>query len=238
MNDLALLENGLKEMGISVLPEQLKQFELYTNLLLEWNEKFNLTAITKSEEIAVEHYLDSASLLTTPFIREGRSIVDMGTGAGFPGVPVKILMPGVKLVLVDSLKKRTVFLEELVSRLNLKDVEVVHGRAEEVGQDPNYRGKFDLAVSRAVAELRVLCEYCLPLVCKGGYFIALKGPGAYQEVEDANRAIRVLGGQYIDTALVKVPFSERIHNLVIVKKALDTPASYPRKAGKPKKSPL
>lgn len=237
-HDLSLLEQGLAKWDIILKQKQLELFDRYTSLLLEWNQKFNLTAITELNDIIIDHYLDSLAIFKTPYIEENSSIMDMGTGAGFPGIPIKILFPEMPLVLVDSLNKRTVFLKEVISQLDLKNIEVIHARAEDLGQNKQYRENYDLVLSRAVAELRVLSEYCLPMNKVNSLFISYKGPGAPDEIENAQKAIKTLGGQYRETLEIDVPFSEKVHNLVVIKKVAKTPHTYPRKSGKPKKSPM
>ncbi|MGI6537452.1 MAG: 16S rRNA (guanine(527)-N(7))-methyltransferase RsmG [Caldicoprobacterales bacterium] len=236
--DMTPLLEGSQKMNIDMKSEQLKLFDSYLNLLLEWNQKFNLTAIKDPREILVQHFLDSISLLKLGIIQEDSKVLDMGAGAGFPGIPLKIMLPEISLTLIDSVKKKVVFLEEVINRLGLKKTSAIHGRAEELGRALEQREAYDTVVSRAVAELRVLSEYCLPFVKTGGFFLAHKGPGAALEIENAKNAFKVLGGEFIECRQIEIPFSERIHNLVVVRKAKKTPKSYPRAAGKPKKQPL
>ena len=211
-------------------------FRLYTRLCEE-NEKYNLTAITEEDEVATKHFLDS--LNASKGIIEGQmSVIDVGTGAGFPGLPIKIANPDISLTLVDSLNKRVTFLNEVVSALCLEDVCTVHSRAEELGINPNYREKYDVCVSRAVANLSTLCELCLPFVKVGGLFVSLKGPKAPDETREAKEAIRLLGGELLEIRDYEISGEDMRHNIVIIKKISHTPTKYPRKAPKPSKEPL
>lgn len=231
-----IIINGGKELGIDISEYQKEQLLSYASLLKEWNEKMNLTAITDDEGIAVKHFLDSASALCTGKI--GKKVIDVGTGAGFPGMVLKILKPDMELTLLDSLNKRVNFLNTAVEEMNLNAVETVHMRAEDGGKNIKYRESFDTAVSRAVANLRVLAEYCLPYVKLGGYFLALKGPIAEEELADANRAIAILGGETEAVFNAKIPYSELKHKIIIIKKVRHTPIKYPRKAVLITKNPI
>lgn len=235
---IELLKEGLIQMGINSPEEVLSQFEKYADFLVQYNEKVNLTAITDKKDIAIKHFLDSVTPVSLGLIKEGATLIDVGCGAGFPSVPIKLVSSNIKLTLLDSLDKRLTFLRELTKLLNVENVSFVHARAEEGGKQPDLRENFDMAVSRAVANLRVLCEYCLPYVRIGGRFLALKGPTAKDEVLEAKKAIDVLGGRLIDIAEVKVPFSDLNHTIVIIEKVRQTPMQYPRNAGKPSKNPI
>jgi 16S rRNA (guanine527-N7)-methyltransferase len=237
-HDMRLFKDGCAAMNIPLDENQLLRMEQYLSLILEWNQKFNLTAITDPDEIQVHHFLDSVSLLLLNGFREGGLVLDVGTGAGFPGIPVKILRPDLSLTLMDSVQKKVGFLNEAINCLGLTNTEAIHARAEDLSRKAERREACDIVVSRAVAELSVLAEYCLPFVKVGGYFIAHKGPGADIELEKALRAISLLGGKWIETRNIKIPFSEKNHKLVVVEKIRNTPGKYPRKAGIPKKSPL
>lgn len=226
-----LLKNGISE-------EKCALFIKYYEMLTEWNEKINLTAITDEEGVAKKHFLDSLNANNNGIIKNGASVIDVGTGAGFPGIPLKINDPSIKLTLLDSLAKRVGFLNEVTDALGLKDVTAVHARAEELGIDKNYREKFDVCVSRAVANLATLCELCLPFVKVGGYFISLKGPKANQEADEAKKAIKLLGGEFAGIENYDVSDTDLNHNIVIIKKISHTPTKYPRKAPKPSKEPL
>jgi 16S rRNA (guanine527-N7)-methyltransferase len=210
-------------------------FNIYLNELLEWNLKFNLTAITDPEEIRLKHFEDSLSLLQTIQLSD-QSVIDIGAGAGFPGVPLKIVCPGIKLTLVEATRKKVEFLNHLVSALDLKAVEVLWGRAEALVKDR--RESFDIAVSRAVARLNVLCEYCLPFVKVGGRFIAYKEVKVEAEAGEAEPAIKKLGGILKEIKKVKLPNSDIVRSLVLVEKTSPTPTEYPRRVGMAKKRPL
>ena len=233
-----LLQQGLQQLNIDATPESLTQFELLKGLLIEWNEKINLTAITESDEVDIKHFIDSATCLATGYIKDNHEIIDVGTGAGFPGVPIKILNASLKVTLLDSLNKRIKYLEEVVNKLELKDVTLVHSRAEDGGMNKNYREKYDIALSRAVAAMNVLCEYCLPFVKVGGYFICQKGPSYKDELDSAAKAIDVLGGKIKDVKGYKLPNSEITHYVIIIEKVKETPLKYPRKPGKPAAEPI
>lgn len=207
------------------------EFEKYMNLLLEWNEKINLTAITQPDEVRVKHFEDSLTCLKSGYIKDGDCVVDVGTGAGFPGLPIKIENNTVKLTLMDSLNKRINFLKEVSSQLNL-DTECIHIRAEEAGKNKLYRGKYDVAVSRAVARLTVLAEYCLPLVKKGGYMLAMKGKDIEAELEEAKPLIKLLGGQVKEVQLHTLSDEEITHSIVVIEKIADTNPKYPRNGKK------
>ena len=215
---------------------QQEQFEKYKNLLLEWNEKINLTAITEEDDIILKHFIDSMTILKN--IDENSSIVDVGTGAGFPGIPIKIANPSINVTLVDSLNKRLIFLEEVIRQLDLKNIKTVHSRAEEFGQNKNYREKFDVATSRAVANLSVLVEYLLPLVKVGGKCICMKGSDIQEELQNSKEAIKTLGGQIDKVEEFTLPNSDIKRNIVVISKIKQTPNKYPRKPGVPSKNPL
>lgn len=231
---MALREILIKNL---ISPENADKFHKYYELLVEWNEKINLTAITEEDDVAVKHFLDSLNA-AKGIVEDGMSVIDVGTGAGFPGLPVKIANPGISLTLVDSLNKRIGFLNEVISSLGLKGVETVHSRAEDLGINKDYREKYDVCVSRAVANLTTLCELCLPFVKVGGLFVSLKGPKAQEEAEEAKRAIELLGGSLTDIKSYDLSDTDLNHNIVIIKKISHTPTKYPRKAPKPSKEPL
>lgn len=234
MKDLIL--NGSEKMNIALSVEQADELIAYADLLVEWNEKINLTAITDNEGIATKHFLDSLSAITTGYVN-GR-VIDVGTGAGFPGLVLKIAKPEIKLTLLDSLNKRVSFLRTVSDNLNLTGIEFVHARAEDAGKNAEYRGKFDTVVSRAVANMAVLSEWCLPFLKIGGYFLALKGPLADEELKDAKRAISILGGKIEDVKEIEIPFTELNHKIIIVKKVRQTPMKYPRKPAIAAKNPI
>lgn len=225
-----------KILGVRFSVEQIEQFYRYMNLLIEWNEKMNLTAITEPKEIILKHFIDSITILK--YIDDNSKLVDVGTGAGFPGVPLSIMNPTLKITLVDSLNKRLIFLEEVVKELNLKNIEIVHARAEEFGQNKNYREKFDVATSRAVANLATLSEYLVPLVKIDGKIISMKASNAKEEINDAKKAIEVLGGKIEKIEEFDLPESDIGRTIIIIDKNKCTPAKYPRKAGTPAKEPI
>lgn len=232
------LRQAAIDYGIELSEEQLSAFNRYYQLLVEWNEKMNLTAITEPQEVAVKHMIDSLSCYDTAFFAQNAKMVDVGTGAGFPGIPLKIFRPDLQLTLVDSLNKRLTFLQCVIAELGLTDVTVVHARAEEGARKRELRDKFDVALSRAVARLNVLSELCLPFVAPGGCFIALKGAQYEEEVKEAQQAIRVLGGKLIKTQPVKLPGLDDKRAVVYIRKEKPTPGVYPRKPGTPEKKPL
>ena len=237
MNGKEILNDCAGKMGIELSEKALNDFETYKKLLLEWNEKINLTAITDEEGIAIKHFADSISVL--PLIDKSNvSMIDVGTGAGFPGIPIKIARNDIKVTLLDSLNKRINFLEEVKKELKLDNVECVHSRAEDGGRNPLYREKFNLCVSRAVARLNVLCEYCMPFVAVGGYFISLKGPDVTEELAEAQKAITLLGGSVEKVVDIAIPNSDITHSAVVIKKIKTVPKTYPRKAGTAGKKPI
>ena len=238
MFDMQFLIDGCSQMGIELNEKQLSLFSRYLELLLEWNQKFNLTAIKEPKEIIVQHFLDSISTIKLNEMEDQSKALDMGSGAGFPGIPLKIMKPQLRLSLVDSVKKKVGFLNEVIEQLGLEDTVAIHARAEDLANMEEQREAYDIVVSRAVAELRVLAEFCLPFIRKGGYFISHKGPGATEELELAKKSIKLLGGTWLKTVEADIPFSERTHNLIVIKKIHFTPVKYPRSPGKPKKEPL
>ncbi|MGM9571199.1 MAG: 16S rRNA (guanine(527)-N(7))-methyltransferase RsmG [bacterium] len=231
-----LLTSGCDEIKLKLNTQQEKQFLSYLAFLQEKSKVVNLTAIHEAEDIIIKHFLDS--LTVARFIEGESSLLDVGTGAGFPGVPLKIYYPALKLTLLDSLQKRIAFLQELADILALKDIEFLHGRAEEYGSKDGYREKFAYVVSRAVADLRVLAEYCLPFVEVGGAFLALKGPSSQEELKTAQGALKLLGGEFEKIESFNLPLREDQRNLIIIRKAFSTPQKYPRRAGMPQKKPL
>ena len=230
-----LLEKA-STMGVRFSVEQMDKFYKYMNLLIEWNEKMNLTAIIEPNEIILKHFIDSITILKD--IKDGSIVVDVGTGAGFPGIPLSIMNPTLKITLVDSLNKRLIFLQEVINELDLKNVELVHARAEEFGRNKKYREKFDIATSRAVANLATLSEYLLPLVKINGQAISMKAGNASQEIEDAKKAIKTLGGNINNIEEFKLPQSDIGRTIIIIDKISGTPGKYPRKPGTPAKEPI
>ena len=232
------LAKAAAEYGISLSDTQMAQYNRYFELLVEWNEKINLTAITEPKEVAIKHMIDSITAYDENLFKDGTTVIDVGTGAGFPGLPLKIFCPEIKLTLMDSLNKRIKFLQTVVEELGLKDVECVHARAEEGARNKKYRESFDIAVSRAVARLPILCEYCLPFVKKGGHFIALKGMQYNDEADEAAKAIKVMGGSKTEIRPVKLPELDDKRAVITITKTMPTPKAYPRKAGTPTKNPI
>ena len=234
------MTDGTRELGITLSEQQLEQFYRYYKLLVEWNKVMNLTGITELEEVVSKHFIDSLALVKEVPLQDGRKVsgIDVGTGAGFPGIPLKIAFPNLKITLLDSLNKRIKFLNEVISQLGLQNVETIHGRAEEYAKNKEYREKYDLCVSRAVSNLATLSEYCLPYVKIGGTFISYKSGTVQEEAEEAEKAINILGGQVKDITYFKLPDSEIDRSLVIINKKKSTPGKYPRKAGTPLKEPL
>ncbi len=224
------------ENELFISDHQAEQFENYAALLQEWNQKMNLTAIVEPQEIAVKHFIDSLSVLKYISINDSAKIIDIGTGAGFPGIPLLIMHPSIRLTLLDSLNKRLLFLKEVCSTLDLT-AELVHGRAEEYSRRPEYREQYDLAISRAVANLPSLCEYCIPYVKQGGTFCSMKGSGGETELKSAENAIRILGGKVESVNPFVLPDqSER--TIIVIQKLKSTPEKYPRRGTKINKNPL
>lgn len=236
MNEQTFI-SSLKESNITLTEQQLKQFEIYFEMLVEWNEKINLTAVTEKEEVYLKHFFDSVTPAFYIDFTKIKSICDVGAGAGFPSIPLKILYPHLQITIVDSLNKRIKFLNELASALDLDQVNFVHDRAETFGKN-EARESFDLVTARAVARLSVLSELCIPLVKKGGQFVALKGSQGNEELEDAQFAISVLGGQVKDVVEFTLPLEESVRQIITIDKLRQTPKKYPRKPGTPNKEPL
>ena len=236
--DTQILNEGCRQLGISLTEEQTEQFMLYYEKLIEVNRVMNLTAITEFEDVMRKHFLDSLTLVKAADIKKVKRVLDLGTGAGFPGIPLKIAFPDTEFVLLDSLNKRIKFLHNIIELCRLKKIQAVHGRAEELAGQKEYRESFDLCVSRAVANLSSLSEYCLPYVEKGGLFVSYKSGNIQEELEAAGYAIQILGGRIKDTVKFKLPGSDMDRSLVVIEKIRETPARYPRRAGIPSREPL
>jgi len=233
-----LLFNAAGRLGVTLGGAQLEQFMMYMDMLLTWRERFNLTAISDPREVVLKHFTDSLSVV--PHIGgDTANAVDVGTGAGFPGIPLKLALPGLRVTLLDAVNKRVGFLNAVIEALELEDIRAVHTRAEDaarVGGD--HREFYDLAVSRAVASLPALSEYALPFVRPGGSFVAMKGPSVQDELDSAGQAIQTLGGSYASTISVEIPYTDIIHSLVIISKFSHTPPRFPRKASQIAKRPI
>ena len=229
-------KSELEKLGISISEEQLEQFIRYYEMLIEKNKVMNLTAITDFDEVIEKHFIDSLNLFRFTDLKADKTIIDMGTGAGFPGIPLKIAFPNLKITLADSLNKRILFLNDVISELGLTDIDTVHGRAEDLAKDKIYRENYDICVSRAVANLSTLSEYCLPFVKIGGQFISYKSGDCDEEITNAKSAIFLLGGRL--NQIQKFEMNENSRSFVIIDKVNGTSKQYPRKAGLPSKKPL
>lgn len=232
------MEEGFKHLNLPYSKDIENKFILYRDLLKEWNQKINITSIEDDEEIYIKHFIDSVLLLNENNIDESKKIIDVGTGGGFPGLPLKIINENYKLTLLDSLRKRIDFLSEAAKALNLHDVKLIHGRAEDFGQNKEHRENYDICVSRAVAPLNVLSEYCIPFVKVGGYFAAYKSDNISREIADSDNTIKKLGGKIKEVKEINLPGTDIIRKIVIIEKIEPTCGKYPRKAGKPSKEPL
>lgn len=237
MNENQFVE-ALKEHGIELSTQQLQQFDRYFHMLVEWNEKMNLTAITDKPSVYLKHFYDSISAAFYVDMTGKKSICDVGAGAGFPSIPLKICFPDLSVTIVDSLNKRISFLNELASELQLNSVNFVHSRAEDFGQHPKYREQFDIVTARAVARLSVLSELCIPLAKEGGIFVSMKGAAAEEEYKDAKKAITVLGAELVEEFSFSLPMEESERIIFLFNKIKKTPKKYPRKPGIPNKTPI
>lgn len=232
------LSNAAEKIGVEIGQKETGLFLKYLELLLEWNKNINLTAITDPEEILIKHFVDSIALI--PFLNKNNKykVLDVGTGAGFPGIPLKIVMPDINVVLLDSLNKRVSFLDVVIKELGLTGITTVHGRAEDFGKQAGYRDSFDIVTSRAVAKLSVLAELCIPFLKKGGLFASYKGAKAPEEIDEAKNALKVLGADVIKKEKISLPDLDDMRYIVFIEKKNSTPEKYPRKAGVPEKKPL
>ena len=236
--DYQILEQKLGELGIKQDQNQLERFHKFYQLLIEWNKVMNLTGITEYEDVVEKHFVDSLSIIKAIDLSRIHTVIDVGTGAGFPGIPLKIAFPHLRVVLLDSLNKRIKFLDEVISQLGLTEIRTIHGRAEEYARKEEYREQFDLCVSRAVANLSTLSEYCLPYIQVGGMFIPYKSGEIDDEVEQSKKAVRILGGNIKDVMKFELPGTDIHRSFVLIHKEQHTQKKYPRKAGIPAKEPL
>lgn len=240
--DLTSFEKGLEQLSITLSGEQKQQFLTYYEYLVEKNKVMNLTAITEYEEVITKHFLDSLAVVKTSCFKQeelaGKRLIDIGTGAGFPGIPLKIAFPKLEILLLDSLNKRINFLNEITEMLGLTKINTVHGRAEDYAKQKEYRESFDFCVSRAVANLSTLSEYCIPFVKQGGCFISYKSGSVDQELIQAEKAVKILGGQREEVVRFSLADTDMDRSFVVIRKAKPTPKKYPRKAGLPSKEPL
>lgn len=236
--DYQILEQKLGELGIKQDQNQLERFHKFYQLLIEWNKVMNLTGITEYEDVVEKHFVDSLSIIKAVDLSRIHTVIDVGTGAGFPGIPLKIAFPHLRVVLLDSLNKRIKFLDEVISQLGLTEIRTIHGRAEEYARKEEYREQFDLCVSRAVANLSTLSEYCLPYIQVGGMFIPYKSGEIDDEVEESKKAVRILGGNIKEVMKFELPGTDIHRSFVLIHKEQHTQKKYPRKAGIPAKEPL
>ncbi len=230
------MKDKMKRIDIDITDKQVEKFFSYMNLLIEWNQKINLTTIIEPKEIIIKHFVDCGTILK--YLKDGENIIDIGTGAGFPGIPVKILNENLNVTLVDSLNKRINFLSEVCNALNLENVQLIHSRAEDLAKNNDYREKFDKSVSRAVANLSTLSEYDLPFIKKGGKMIAMKGFEIDEELNNAEKAINILGGKIKEINKFTLIDTDNKRSIVVIDKVKPTPKQFPRKAGKPLKEPI
>lgn len=238
MSNRDILAKGLCDLGIDVNDKMLDNLKVYRDMLADWNQHMNLTGIVEEKEVYIKHFLDSISAVKNGYIKNGMSLIDVGTGAGFPGLPLRICLENLEVTLLDSLNKRINFLQEVSKSVGIDNIEYIHGRAEDFGKSEEYREKYDVATARAVAGLPVLMEFCIPFIKVGGHFVCLKGPNANLELGESKAAMEVLGVEFIEKIDVKLPESDLNHNILVFKKVKNTPEKYPRKAGKPSKNPI
>lgn len=238
MDKIEFIRNHIEKLDINISEKQCCQFLKYYEMLVEKNKVMNLTGITEFEEVVEKHFVDSLSLVKSIKLNGDESLIDVGTGAGFPGIPIKIMFPNLKITLMDSLNKRLLFLNEVINKLGLDKIELVHGRAEDLGKNSNYREKYDLCVSRAVANISTLSEYCIPFIKLNGYFICYKADGCMNEIKIGKNAIKVLGGEIEKIVDFNLPDTDIKRKIINIKKIKNTPKKYPRKPGLPSKEPI
>lgn len=238
MTNIDILLKGSDDLDLKLTENDKLRFSNYKELLKEWNEKINITTITEDSEIDIKHFLDSLTCLSLDIFEGDKTLIDIGTGGGFPGIPLKIMRDNLDITLLDSLNKRIIFLNEVIEKLDLKGIKAIHGRAEELSRQAEYREKFSIAISRAVASLDTLSEYALPFVKVGGHFIAMKGPDIEEELKLSKNAIKLLGGNVVETKIITLPESDIVHSLIVIEKIRQTSQKYPRGGGKPRKNPL
>jgi 16S rRNA (guanine527-N7)-methyltransferase len=231
-------EKSLEKLNIHLSEKQMSQFMTYYEMLIETNKVMNLTAITEFDEVIDKHFVDSLSLIQVIDLNQPLKVIDVGTGAGFPGIPLKIAFPELNIVLLDSLNKRINFLNQVIEALGLTEIQTIHGRAEDFGRNPLYREQFDLCVSRAVANLSTLSEYCVPFIHIGGSFIPYKSGKVQEELEGSRKAVDILGGEIKECITYELADTDMERSLVVIEKVRQTKKAYPRKAGKPSKEPL
>lgn len=233
-----VLTEKVKELSIVLNDKQIQQFEQYYNILVEWNKVMNLTAITEYEEVVEKHFLDSLTIVNAIHVEKIETLIDVGTGAGFPGIPLKIAFPHLKVTLLDSLNKRIKFLNEVIDLLELNDIKAIHGRAEDYAKQAEYREQYDICVSRAVANLATLSEYCLPYVKVDGLFVPYKSGKIDEELKSSEKAVSILGGKVEEVVKFQLPGTDIGRSFVKIHKIKETKKKYPRKAGMPTKEPL
>ncbi|MBN4067728.1 16S rRNA (guanine(527)-N(7))-methyltransferase RsmG [Alkaliphilus transvaalensis] len=233
-----ILYDGCRQMGILITDKQIEKMMEFKKIVLDWNKKMNLTSIKNERDFIIKHLLDSISCLTIDEVKNEQKIIDIGTGAGFPSIPLKILLPETELTLLDSSSKKIGFLEEVCRSLGLEKIEAIHGRAEELGQNRDYRECYDLVLARAVAPMNVLVEYCLPFLKVEGHFVCQKGPRLEEEIKTAKIAIDTLGGEVKYIEKISLPFEDLDHKILVIEKVNSSPTKYPRKVGKPTKKPM
>lgn len=233
-----ILTEKIEELGLHPNERQIQQFISFYEQLIEWNKFMNLTGITEYEEVIEKHFVDSLSIVKAVNLHEINTMIDIGTGAGFPGIPLKIMFPHLNIILLDSLNKRINFLKNIIKNIKISDIDAVHGRAEELAKKKEYREKFDICVSRAVSNLSTLSEYCIPFVRTGGIFVPYKSGDIDEELKNANRAVNILGGNIQNVIKFYLPGTDIGRSFVVIKKEKETIKKYPRKAGTPSKEPL